>query len=74
MNKNTPASNICNYVMTSSLREPVNTRIQLYRDLAKVVPGDTLSNEITQLADELESLNRRTNQLLLKLKLDTEHA
>jgi len=65
----TPANELlCRYVLDTSSGEPVARRVKLYRALAATLPeGCERFNELTSLADDLEAIDRRSEQLRLNL-------
>lgn len=66
-----PVSEISTYVLECLEGEPVRKRIRLTRALAKIsLPPDR--EELTSIADELESCQNRTKQLRLNFKRRAE--
>lgn len=64
---NTPArSLLASFVLEHSRNETLPKRMGLYRALAAELPETSpVFQQLTQLADELESIESRHNQLLL---------
>jgi hypothetical protein len=65
---NRPVTFLHDFVLEKSADEPVRKRLLLYRALAAVLPAPEKCRELIALADELESIEARHNQLLLDLR------
>lgn len=66
----TPARQlITDYVLEHSAKEPLSLRMSLYRAIAADLPADAPEfHQLTDMADELEAIERRHQQLLLNFK------
>jgi hypothetical protein len=66
----TPARQLLTqFVLEQSINEPLQLRMLLYRALAAELPGRSPEfRQFTSLADELEAIEARHQQLLLDLR------
>lgn len=54
------------FILEQAEAQSVERRISIYRDLAEVIRDDH-RNDLLDLAEKLESIKARSNQLLLSL-------
>lgn len=73
---NTPAQRLLTeFVLEKSTEEPLRRRLLLYRALAAGLPEASEDfRKLMTLADELESIEARHQQLLLDLRQSTSNA
>ena len=56
------------YALQKADDEPLEMRERIYRALAATAPSAVDTNRLTKLADELQMIQRATDQLLLDLR------
>jgi hypothetical protein len=63
-----PVGLLYDFVLEKAADEPLRRRLVLYRALAEVMPSPKECRELSRLADELEAIEARHQQLLLDLR------
>lgn len=64
---NEPVKFLVEYVLRKSENEDLKTRINLYRSIAEIAPSEKLAFELRKMADELDSVARKSRQLQFDL-------
>jgi hypothetical protein len=63
-----PASLLFDFVLEKSADEPLRRRVVIYRALVEVIPSPKECRDLARMADELEAIEVRHQQLLLDLR------
>ena len=69
-----PLSRIVDFVLAQSESQPLAVRIGLYRDLAAIAGTARQANNLLALADELEAVEAKHQQLVLDFKRRSDSA
>jgi hypothetical protein len=62
------ADRLTGWILEKASEEPLQKRVSLYRDAAATIASSRVSARLSRLADELEAIEARHQQLLLDLR------